>query len=500
MQEFDFEIKYKPGNQNGNADAMSRIVCAVTRQQAPQLTDEQQKIKEEQENDPLYYALMLKLKGQALPASLSSENRKYVRQQWEKFRLRQNLLYRLGPMGEFALCITPREAKRVWEEAHTSLLGGHQGIDRTLSKIEHKYYWPTMKANVTLWTQQCQRCESRKIPHSHTRVPLQPMPAPITPFEIVSTDFLGPLPETDLGNKHIVLFIDYTTRWVEGQALPAQTAVLTAQAFVDLVIARHGSPMTLLSDRGRNFQSKLIAEICNIMDVRKISTTSYCPQANGLAENCNRTLLNTLSFFINKCQRNWDVLLPFALFAIRTSKQGSTRQSPFYLLYGRHARTPQDIQYGQPIGSLESQNETFQERMDSFPGQMQAAWEEAKKAVEKAKKVMKTQYDKRVTKTAKDFNVGDHVYMYQPSPKKGISPKLQCCYRGPSRIVEVTDTNARIIPLDTPRAKPQLVHLNRLKKARYQGPRFTPEEEGANLNQTEPDESEPNTSGDEAEN
>ena len=470
MQDYDFEIKYCPGTKNGHADAMSRIthvtICATTRQQNPQLTEEQERTREKQEADPLYAALIAKLKGQALPAHMSPENRKFVRQHWEEFRLRKQLLYKLLPLGNLALCLTPDTAKQVWKEAHESLMGGHLATEKTLSKIQPKYFWRKMKENIEEWTKACNLCETRKVPHQYTRVPLQSLPIPAVPFTFCGVDFLGPLPETHLGNRHILLFTDYTSKWMEAASLPSQSATLTAQKFIELIVSRHGCPETLLSDRGRNFQSKLVAEICRLTKTNKISTCSYTPQCNGQTERANRTILDTMSFFVDELQKNWDVLLPFVLLALRTAKHASTKQSPFFLLYGRNARTPQDIWLGQPPS--DNSEETLQQRMETFPVEMQHAWKVAREAVLKAQQQQKTQFDKRAVSSAEDFNIGDHVYIYQPNPKKGLSPKLQRCFRGPHRVVELQPSNARIVPVDSPRTKPQLVHLNRLKKAKSQ--------------------------------
>ena len=471
MQDYDFEIKYRPGSKHGNADGLSRIpsttICAITRQQQPDLTEEQHKLQQAQQQDPLYAALAAKLKGQPLSDNLSKDNRAYVRKHWEEFRLRKTLLYKLRPMGQLALCLTPEFAKPVWEEAHTSLIGGHLATEKTLSKIQPKYFWRSMQKDVDQWTKQCHLCETRKIPHSYTRAPLQPIAVPTTPFSVVGVDFLGPLPETHLGNKHILLFTDYTTKWIEGASLPCQSALLTAQKFIELIISRHGSPETLLSDRGRNFQSKLVAEICRLAQTNKISTCAYTPWCNGQTERANRTVLNTLSYFTDKLQQNWDVLLPYVLFAIRTAKHATTKQSPFFLLYGRHPRTPQDVWLGQPTNEDE---ESLRKRMENFPIEMQDAWRTAREAIERSQEAMKKQYDKNATSTAEDYNIGDRVYLFQPNPKKGLSPKLQRCYRGPNRVVELQPSNARIVPVETPRAKPRLVHINRLKRAKYQGP------------------------------
>ena len=71
------------------------------------------------------------------------------------------------------------------------------------------------------------------------------------------------------------------------------------------------------------------------MGLRKVNTTAYHPQGDGLVERFNRTLTEMLSKTVEKNGKNWDDKLPYVLFAYRTSVQESTRESPFHLLYGR---------------------------------------------------------------------------------------------------------------------------------------------------------------------
>ena len=66
-------------------------------------------------------------------------------------------------------------------------------------------------------------------------------------------------------------------------------------------------------------------------------TSAYHPQSNGLVERLNQTLQNTLVKQVNDHQSNWDVFLDPALFAIRTSKQKSTKYTPFELMFNRYA-------------------------------------------------------------------------------------------------------------------------------------------------------------------
>lgn len=118
--------------------------------------------------------------------------------------------------------------------------------------------------------------------------------------------------------------------------------------FVEEIICRHSAPRTLLSERGRNFTSSLMKEVCEIVNTKKIFTTAYHPQCDGLVDKLNETLAIMLSMFVNDHQRDWDVYIPYVLFAYMTSWQETIQETPFYLVYGRDARLPIDVALSEP--------------------------------------------------------------------------------------------------------------------------------------------------------
>jgi transposase InsO family protein len=133
--------------------------------------------------------------------------------------------------------------------------------------------------------------------------------------------------------------MDYLTKWPEVFAVADQTATTVAQTLVE-IISRHGVPAKLLSDRGANFLSDLLHEVYALLGIKKINTSAYHPQTDGLVERFNRTLTDMLAKTVDQSGRDWDKRIPYVLYAYRTSLQKSTRESPFYLLYGRDARLP----------------------------------------------------------------------------------------------------------------------------------------------------------------
>ena len=85
------------------------------------------------------------------------------------------------------------------------------------------------------------------------------------------------------------------------------------------------------------------AKMCEKLGISRSITSAYHPQTNGLDERTNQTLKARLSKLVNEHQDNWDNYLEEVAFSIRTQKQASTKYSPFFLMFGRHARTPLEV-------------------------------------------------------------------------------------------------------------------------------------------------------------
>jgi len=164
----------------------------------------------------------------------------------------------------------------------------------------------------------------------------------------VAVDIVGPLPESDGDgdNSYILVVADYFTRWVEAFPLPNQEAITVANKLVDEVFLRLGVPEQLHSDQGRQFESKLLSEVCRLLQIHKTRTTPYHPQCDGLVERFNRTLLSMLSTTADDHPFDWEPHLWKVCMAYNSSIQASTGYTPFYLMFGREVRLPIDIMYG----------------------------------------------------------------------------------------------------------------------------------------------------------
>ena len=100
-------------------------------------------------------------------------------------------------------------------------------------------------------------------------------------MQVIAVDIMGPLPESSNKNSYILVVADYFTRWMEAYAIHDQEAATVAQKLVDDVFCWLGIPEQLHSDQGKQFESKLIQELCKTLKISKTRTTAYHPQCDG---------------------------------------------------------------------------------------------------------------------------------------------------------------------------------------------------------------------------
>ncbi len=313
-----------------------------------------------------------------------------------------------------------------------------------------------MRADIIRWCRTCLTCATRQVGQA-SKPPLTPIPVS-GPFDRVGVDIIK-FPRSYSGNQYAVVFVDYLTKWPEVFPTSDQTALTIAKLLVEEVISRHGVPAELLSDRGAAFLSTLVREMCELMGIHRLNTTAYHPQTDGLVERFNRTLTNMLSKRVERNGKDWEAQLPFVLFAYRASLQESTRESPFFLMYGRDPRLPTEL-------AMEPAKTRSFVDLDTYKGQvvsgLSEAWELARVHVKRAQKSQKAQYDRR-TKVPK-FSVGDRVFVLMPGAKSGKAYKFARPFHGPYRITAQYEAGVEVRPVDRPQAQPIRVAFNRVRR------------------------------------
>ena len=208
-----------------------------------------------------------------------------------------------------------------------------------------------MKQSVKFWVRRCYSCQAKKSDRYTVRWPLVSLPLPSRLGQMVAFDFLGPLPKSKRGNRHIFLMVDLFSRHAEGYAITPEehSATGCAAIIVNDYVPRWGCPHTFLSDRGSEFTSAVCKAVYEMMGAVKRFTSSYHPQTNGMVERLNHTLCQMLSYLVVDNQSNWDESLPHAISAHNNNVSRGTGLAPNEVHIGRYPRMPMTILEGRGV-------------------------------------------------------------------------------------------------------------------------------------------------------
>ena len=135
--------------------------------------------------------------------------------------------------------------------------------------------------------------------------------------------------------KNILVMTDHFTRYTLAVVTKDQMAKTAVKVFYEHFIAVFGVPAKLLSDRGVNFTSALVEELCSAFGIQKCRTTAYHAQCNGQVEPFHQMLFHMIGKLSHDKKAQWEQHLPELLQAYNSTQLAVTDYSPHYLMFGR---------------------------------------------------------------------------------------------------------------------------------------------------------------------
>ena len=198
---------------------------------------------------------------------------------------------------------------------------GHLGQDRVLELLRDRFFWPGMQMDVASYINSCPRCTRRK--SQPDTVPLHNIEA-TQPLELIHLDYLQIEPSKDNIENDLIV-TDHFTRYAQAYPSKTQTALATAKLLWNNFIVHYGFPTKIISDQGHNFESELIANLC---------------------EGFNSTLINMLGTLTPEQKKDWKTYVPGKAHAYNCTRNTATGYSPYYLLFGMDSRLPIDVEFG----------------------------------------------------------------------------------------------------------------------------------------------------------
>ena len=430
LAEFDFTIEYLPGPQQYIADAISRSKPEIDMTQTPipmaavqlgsaiQWPEDQ--LRDEQRADK-YLGRIIKAKAnnEVIPLDEQNTNIKFkaLMRKWDQISFDDKGIAYIESRHRQRHVILPECRKdQVFYLFHCIPTAGHYAFDKTCHAIADHYWWPQMEADIREMCSDCYECALCKREKKAKASPFAMNDNTARPFHKVSMDVNTMNPRTPRGNIKVLVITDWLTKWAEVYAIRDETADTIAGCFIDFV-SRHGCPAEVLTDQGRNFESRLMKKILKDLGLDKLRTTAYHPQTNTAVERFNDTLNNMLKVFENGNCDTWDLLLPQIVFAYRTAYHSTIKMSPFEALYGRKPILP---------GRLLLGPESFPEPSHVFNSpEVLLIWRQCRENIQKARQRQNQAKAEAQGTQAKAINSGDQVLL-----RNYAASKLQKTYKG----------------------------------------------------------------------
>ena len=178
----------------------------------------------------------------------------------------------------------------------------------------------------------------------------------------------------------------------------------------DRIITRFGVPARITTDNAKAFSSTEFSSFCFKYGITLSHSSNYYPQGNGQAESSNKNFMTIVKKIVGDNKRSWDSKIKFALWTDRITKKGSTRKSPFELVYGLDVTLPVHLKLPmyQLLQAFSTNQNAVQNRMNQLielDENKRKAFDHSLKNQDKVKKAFDKSYRER------DFQVGDTVLL-----------------------------------------------------------------------------------------
>ena len=427
---YNFEIKYRSGKQNSDADGLSRIPQSATDNTFKQVSHESVKAlcqnlenvyvdticmsasvldipeldslddvqnptdwRKHQMADPTVKCFLRAVTNKQKPklSDIPGTEGKSFLKEFTRLVVRRGVLYRhLVQEGEDKYqLILPQEFRNIaLRGSHNDL--GHLGRDRGVHILRSRFYWPGMNKDLEEWIRICDRCVKHKTP-ANSRAPLVSI-STSQPLELVCMDYLT-LEMSKGGYQNILVLTDHFTTYAVAIPTGNQTAKTTAEALFNSFIVHYGFPKRIHSDQGANFESGLIKELCTLSGMSKSRTTPYHPAGNGITERMNRSLLSMLGTLDPARKHDWKSEVSPLVHAYNCTKHETTGFAPYFLMFGRQPRLAMDVVLG--LTNTDVLDKNYGKYNDQLKARLNKAYELASANTKVAQARQKGKYDEK---------------------------------------------------------------------------------------------------------
>ncbi|GKV47366.1 hypothetical protein SLEP1_g54271 [Rubroshorea leprosula] len=228
-----------------------------------------------------------------------------LRKKASRYTLVDGVLYKRSFSLPLLRCLNPYEAEYALREVHEGVCGSHVGA-RTLAHkvLRQGYYWPNMYKDATHFVQKCSMCQF----FAHlTHQPVEELTNLVAPWPFAQwgLDLLGPFVKGVGDVTHLIVGVDYFTKWVEARPLSSLTSKKVEDFVFSSIICRYGIPNQIVADNGTQFNCSSFRDFCSSYGIKLQFISVYHPESNGMVESVNKCILEGIKPRLEQHKAKW---------------------------------------------------------------------------------------------------------------------------------------------------------------------------------------------------
>lgn len=329
--------------------------------------------------------------------------------------------------------------------------GGHLGIKKTFNKLK-RFWWPGQHKEVEAYVKSCNICQMFKEPVGSPPGLLHNIKVSRV-FEHLHLDIVGHFKPTCRGNLYIITATDAFSKYAFARACQNIRTAELIRFLEECIISIHGKPEVIVTDRGTQFTSNDWKIAMEKLKIKHNLTSSYHPQANGIDERLNGTLVRILRTYVSEEQGDWDEKLKWALYVYNTTDHNSTKRSPYTMIHGLEPRSPLR-------GNTDTETIDF-EQLDRMRELLRA---EARASNIKAQKKQAKEYNSRHSECK--LKVGQIVLARENNPPLYLSKKWYPKWKSPAVVIDLIgdrDKPRSVVLFDCSELRTKVVAIKDIK-------------------------------------
>ena len=501
LESFNYEIQVRKGALHINADALSRYmcegkqcICAGTEHLESECdgeVDQNNPLEREQEEERLKKVMAIQFtslwsdeemiaaqkadpdigivydciaNGKPRPSSneiapYSAATKAYYLE-WKRLELHRGLLYRRwendhGDEYKLQLILPHKYQILMCQQFHDGRRGAHLGRRRVVELIQRHTYWYKMTECVRTWIKTCPKCQQNSRPGKTPKAPMQKY---IVGYcnERVCMDICGPLTISRTKNLYVLVITDSFSKYTKAFPMKNGLAMTVAELFTQHWINDFGEPEEIHTDQGGNFESNLMAEVCEMHSIHKTRTSTYHPKSNGQVERFNQTMMKMIRA-MDGVYEDWDEKLGMVVSAYNATVHATTGFTPNRLWFGREMSHSADAILPENPTKKKMTRDMYVRLLER---DNHIAYEIARQITGRSV-VNQKKYHDRCSHLNK-YKVGDMVLLKELAQAEAGMAKLRPKWDGPYYIIDIiSDVDFRIAK--SPTSRRTINHHDRLR-------------------------------------